>query len=57
LLPGPAATGVQEATAVGPLVSVLQVVAVQLLPAFANAGLQVGVGVAPLTTVLQIVCV
>jgi len=48
---------VQTATAVGPVVRVLQVVVVQLLPAFANAGLQVGVGVAPVTTVLQIVCV
>jgi len=57
LLPGSAATGVQAATAVGPVVSVLQVVAVQLLPAFASAGLQVGVGVAPVTTVLQMVCV
>jgi len=56
-LPGPAAAGVQVATAVGPVVSVLQVVAVQLLPAFATAGLQVGAGVAPVATVLQIVCV
>jgi len=56
-LPGPAAAGVQAATAVGPVVSVLQVVAVQLLPALAAAGLHVGVGVAPVTTVLQMVCV
>jgi len=57
LLPGPGAAAVQVATAVGPVVSVLQVVAVQALPAFANAGLHVGVGVAPVTTVLQVVCV
>ena len=57
MLPGPGAAAVQVATAVGPVVSVLQVVAVQALPAFANAGLHVGVGVAPVTTVLQIVCV
>ena len=56
-MPGPAAAGVQAATAVGPVVSVLHVVAVQLLPALAAAGLHVGVGVAPVTTVLQMVCV
>ena len=49
--------GVQEATPVGPLVTVLQVVAVYKFPEEADAGVHEAAGVGPVVTVLQVVAV
>ena len=46
-----------DATAVGPVVLVAQVVVVQLLPEVAAVGVQADVGVGPLATVVQVVAV
>lgn len=50
-----AAAVVQEATAVGPLTTVLHVVALKPLPELAAAGLQEAVPVGPVTVFAQVV--
>ena len=45
----------QETTGVGPVVTVVQVVAVKLLPALAACGVQLATGVGPVVTLLQVV--
>jgi hypothetical protein len=49
-LPAPAATGVHDETAVGPVVAALQVVAVHVFAALAATGVQVAIGVGPVVT-------
>ena len=57
MLPPPADTGVHDATTVGPVVTLLQVVAVQLLPEPAATGVHEDTGVGPVVTLLQVVVV
>ena len=54
-MPEAAGIGVQEATPVGPVVTVGQVVVVYRLPEFADDAAQVATGVGPVVTVLQVV--
>lgn len=53
-MPADAACTVQLPVFVGPVITVLQVVAVQLLPADAAAAVQLPVFVGPVVTVLQV---
>lgn len=54
-MPELAAAGVQEATAVGPLTTVLHVVALKPLPELAPAGAQEATPVGPVTVLAQVV--
>jgi len=56
-LPEEGPIAVHEATPVGPVVAVVQAVAVKLLPAEALALVQDAVGVGPVSVVLQVVAV
>ena len=57
MLPAFAADGVHEATTVGPVLTALQEVDIQLLVPVAGPGLQAAVSVGPVVTVLQLVAV
>ena len=50
-----AGTALQEATPVGPVLTVLQVVAVQEFPEPADVGVHAALGVGPVVAVLQLV--
>ena len=52
-----AAAAVQDETALGPVVFVAQVVAVQLFPAVSAVGVHAEVGVGPVALVVQVVVV